>query len=40
MVKVGTFRQGQAFAQDVQLKLARGTDTRNLRLIAFVQDPG
>jgi hypothetical protein len=40
MVKVGTFRQGQAFAQDVQLKLPPGTDTRNLRLIAFVQELG
>jgi hypothetical protein len=40
MVKVGRLRRGQNFAQDVQLKLEPGTDTRNLRLIAFVQEAG
>jgi hypothetical protein len=40
MVKVGTLRQGQMFAQDIQLKLEPGSDARNLRLIAFVQEPG
>jgi hypothetical protein len=40
MVKVGTLRQGQAFAQDVHLKLDPGTDIHNLRLIAFMQEPG
>jgi hypothetical protein len=40
MVKVGTFGQGQIFAQDVQLKVDPGTDARNLRLVAFVQEPG
>jgi len=40
IVKVGRLRKGQTFAQDVQLKLDPGTDTRNLRLIAFVQEPG
>jgi hypothetical protein len=40
MVKVGTLRQGQAFEKDVQLKLDPGSDWRNLRLIAFVQEPG
>ena len=39
MVKVGRFRQGQTFAQDVQLKLEPGSDVHNLRLIAFVQEP-
>jgi hypothetical protein len=39
MVKVGTLRQGQVFAQDVRLKLDLGTDVHNLRLIAFVQEP-
>jgi hypothetical protein len=39
MVKVGTLRLGQIFAQDVYLKLDPGTDTRNLRLIAFAQEP-
>jgi hypothetical protein len=39
MVKVGTLRPGQVFAQDIQLKLEPGTDARNLRLIAFAQEP-
>jgi hypothetical protein len=40
IVKIGRFRKGQTFAQDVQLKLDPGIDTGNLRLIAFVQEPG
>jgi hypothetical protein len=40
IVKVGRLREGQTFAQDIQLKLAPGADPRNLRLIAFVQEPG
>jgi hypothetical protein len=40
IVKIGTFRQGQTFAQDVQLKLDAGTDSSNLRLVAFVQEAG
>ena len=40
IVRVGKFRKGQAFAQDVQLKLEPGTDIRNLRLVAFVQESG
>jgi hypothetical protein len=40
IVKVGTFRQGEAFAQDVRLRLDAGSDPRNLRLVAFVQEPG
>jgi hypothetical protein len=40
IVKVGTFRQGQTFAQDVRLKLDAGTDAGNLRLAAFVQELG
>jgi len=40
IVKVGTFRQGQAFAQDIQMKVEPGLDTGNLRLVAFVQEPG
>jgi hypothetical protein len=40
IVKVRSIRQGQAFAQDIQVKLDPGTDTHNLRLIAFVQEPG
>jgi len=40
IVRVGKLRKGQTFVQDVQLKLERGTDIRNLRLVAFVQEPG
>jgi hypothetical protein len=40
IMKVGTLRQGQAFAQDIQMKLDPGTDAHNLRLIAFLQEPG
>ena len=40
IIKVGRLRRGQSFAQDVQLKLDPGTDLGNLRLIAFVQEPG
>jgi hypothetical protein len=40
IVKVGTLRQGQTFSQDIQMKLDPGTDVHNLRLIAFVQEPG
>jgi hypothetical protein len=39
LTKIGALKQGQALAQDIQLKLEPGTDWRNLRLIAFVQEP-
>ncbi|MFZ0770951.1 MAG: DUF1223 domain-containing protein [Candidatus Sulfotelmatobacter sp.] len=39
LTKVGVLKQGQALAQDVQLKLDPGSDPGNLRLIAFVQEP-
>ena len=40
MVKVGTLRKGKTFAQDLQLKLDPGTDPGNVRVIAFLQEPG
>lgn len=40
IVKVGSVRQGQAFAHDLKVKLDSGTDNHNLRLVAFVQEPG
>jgi|ERR1700722_4674535 hypothetical protein len=40
IVKVGRLQKGQTFAQDVQLKLDSGSDASNLRVIAFVQEPG
>jgi hypothetical protein len=39
LTKIGALKQGQGLAQDVQLKLERGSDSRGLRLIAFVQEP-
>ena len=39
LTKVGALKKGQVLAQDVQLKLEPGSDSRNLRLIAFVQEP-
>ena len=38
IVKVGGFRRGQTFAQDVHLKIEPAAG--DLRLIAFVQEPG
>jgi hypothetical protein len=38
MVKVGTAKRGQRFAQDVQIKLEPGLARDNLRVIAFVQE--
>ena len=37
--KIGSLRSGQSFAQDVQLKVEPGAEPRNLRLIAFLQEP-
>jgi hypothetical protein len=38
--KIGAVERGKGFSQDVRLKLPSGDDTSNLRLIAFVQEPG
>jgi len=38
--KVGKLQKGKTFAQDVQLKLKPGTDVKNVRLVALVQEPG
>jgi hypothetical protein len=38
--KVGSLEKGKAFAKDVQLKLNSKSDPNNLRVIAFVQEPG
>jgi hypothetical protein len=40
LTKVGKLVKGKAFSQDVQLKLAPGTDPKNVRLVAFVQESG
>jgi hypothetical protein len=39
LLKIGTVELGQNFVRDVQLKLQSGTDSHNLRLIAFLQLP-
>ena len=38
LIKVGELRPGQSFAQDVQLKVGSRPDSRNLRLVAFLQE--
>jgi hypothetical protein len=40
IVKVGSLRLDQTFAQDILLKLDPGSAGRPLRLIVFVQEPG
>ena len=40
LTKVGKLSKGKSFAQDVQLKLKPGTDPKNLRLVAFLQESG
>ena len=38
--KVGSLEMGKNFAQDVRVKLDSGTDSANLRVIAFLQQAG
>jgi hypothetical protein len=40
LTKVGKLSKGKSFDEDVQLKLKPGTDLKNIRVIAFVQEPG
>jgi hypothetical protein len=40
LAKVGNLSKGKSFAQEVQLKLKPGTDTKNIRIVAFVQELG
>lgn len=40
MTKVGKMPKGKSFGEDVQLKLKPGTDPKNIRLVAFVQESG
>jgi len=40
LTKVGKLPKGKTFAQEVQLKLKPGTDPRNIRLVALVQESG
>lgn len=40
LAKVGKLPRGRSFAQDVQIKLKPGTDPKNIRLVALVQESG
>ena len=40
IAKVGRVQKGKNFSGDVQLKLKPGTDPKNIRLVAFLQEPG
>ena len=40
LVKIGKLEKTHAFNQDFQVKLQAGADPRNLRVVAFVQEPG
>jgi len=39
LVKVGVLKRGQGLSQDIHLNLGPVSDSHNLRLIAFVQEP-
>jgi hypothetical protein len=38
--RIGKLDSGKSFAQDCQVKLKKGTAAGNLRVVAFVQEPG
>lgn len=40
LTKVGTLRSGQSFGKDVRIKLQPGMSPQNVRLVAFIQEPG
>jgi len=40
LVKVGSVESGKVFSQEVSINLPPGTDKANLRLVAFLQEPG
>jgi hypothetical protein len=40
LTKVGKLAKGKTFDETVQLKLKPGTDPKNVRIVAFVQEPG
>jgi len=40
LTKIGKLQEERNFSQNIQLKLKSGTDPRNIRLIAFVQESG
>jgi hypothetical protein len=40
LTKIGRLKKGETFGEIVQLKLKPGTDPKNVRIVAFVQEPG
>jgi hypothetical protein len=40
LTTIGVLKRGQSMAKDVELRLEPGSNVNNLRLIAFVQEPG
>jgi hypothetical protein len=40
LTKIGKLPKGKSFDETVELKLKPGTDPKNLRIVAFVQEPG
>lgn len=40
LTRIGKLSKGKTFTDDVQLKLAPSDDPTNLRVVAFVQEPG
>jgi len=40
LTRIGSLEEGKSFGQDVSVRIPPGTDRGNLRLIAFVQEPG
>jgi len=40
LTKVGKLPKGGNFGETIQLKLKPGTDPKNVRIVAFVQEPG
>jgi hypothetical protein len=40
LTKIGKLKKGETFAETVELKLKPGTDPKNLRIVAFVQESG
>ena len=40
LTRIGKLSKGKSFADNVQLKLAPSDDPTNLRVVAFVQEPG
>jgi hypothetical protein len=40
LTKIGKLKSGQTFNETIQMKLKPGTDSRNLRIVAFVQESG